>query len=160
MGFDSAVEFILSPQIEGGFVDNPHDSGGPTKYGISQAAYPGTDIANLTRESAIQIYKRDYWDLCGCDELPTAVALLVFDAAVNQGPAKARSLLQKALGVVQDGIVGPATIAAAKRDPQAAIQEFCALRMYAYGMHPEFMRFGKGWSRRLMEVYRIALKEV
>ena len=158
MSFDDSMEFVLSK--EGGYVNNPHDSGGPTNFGISQKEYPSVDVAKLTRDEAVRIYKRDYWDLCGCEHLPPAIAFLVFDAAVNQGPSKTRFMLQKALGVVQDGIIGQQTIAAAHRDPEATIQQFCALRMYQYGMHPEFMRFGKGWARRLMEAYRIALREI
>lgn len=158
INFANSVERVL--KSEGGLANDSHDSGGLTNFGISQAQYPGTDVANLTREDAIRIYKRDYWDTCGCEDLPPALAFLMFDAAVNHGQPKARFLLQKALGVVQDGIIGKDTIAAAHRDPEATIQEFCALRMYQYGMHPEFMRFGKGWARRLMDVYRIALREI
>ena len=50
-------------------------------------AYPKEDIKNLTLERAKQLYKRDYWDKCRCDELPNAIRFHVFDVAVNSGNA-------------------------------------------------------------------------
>lgn len=70
---------------EGGYVNDPKDSGGETKYGISKKAYPYVDIPNLTIEQAKQIYKKDYWDRCKCDYLPDALSVAVFDFAVNSG---------------------------------------------------------------------------
>src|SRR3972149_8182863 len=119
MSFQRAVEFIF--EHEGGLVDDPRDSGGLTKFGVSQRAYPDLDIRSLTKEQAAELYRRDYWLKCGCDKLPSAVAVILFDAAINQGPAAAVRLLQKSLGVRPDGVVGPQTIGAAKKAGAACI---------------------------------------
>jgi lysozyme family protein len=89
--WDKAIDFVIS--IEGGYVNDPKDPGGETKYGISKRAYPDVDIANLTAAEARQIYKRDYWDKCSCDDLPDGRDILVFDTAVNMGVGVAMNFL-------------------------------------------------------------------
>jgi lysozyme family protein len=69
--FTYAVNEVL--RSEGGLVNDPADPGGLTNYGISQRAYPGVDIAKLTKEEAIAIYYRDYWLAAKCDKLPPAL---------------------------------------------------------------------------------------
>jgi Glycosyl hydrolase 108 len=91
--FNNYINTILAK--EGGYVNDKVDRGGKTKFGISQAAYPNLDIANLTLPQAVSIYKRDYWDKINGDRLPESVALNAFDAAVNQGVGFARSALNK-----------------------------------------------------------------
>ena len=154
MTFESAVEFIFTQ--EGGHVDDPQDPGGETNFGISARAYPDLAIKDLSRADAMQIYRRDFWAKCRCGELPHGVDLLVFDAAVNQGPNAAIKMLQRASGVEDDGILGPATIVAARA---ASIAELAARRMVQYGLNPNFTRYGLGWSRRLMQATARALKE-
>lgn len=70
------------------------------------------DIQLITRAHAELLFRQDYWDPCRCDELPPGLAIAVADAAYNQGPRTAGALLQRALGVTQDGIVGDKTIRA------------------------------------------------
>lgn len=94
--FDSAIGEVL--RAEGGFVDDPVDRGGATKYGISQKAYPKLDIANLTEAQARELYKRDYWDKIDADALPESLREVAFDAAVNQGVGWTRKALKKAGG--------------------------------------------------------------
>ena len=91
--FDKAVTKTL--EWEGGLTT---DTGGLTKYGISQKAYPDLDIAALTIDQAKKIYKRDYWDpinLSGLTYQP--LANQIFDIAVNAGPSRAKSLLKDTL---------------------------------------------------------------
>ncbi|MDX1611629.1 MAG: glycosyl hydrolase 108 family protein, partial [Candidatus Thermoplasmatota archaeon] len=95
-------------------VNDPDDPGGHTKYGISARAYPDVDIAELTREDAGEIYRKDYWDACHCNELAHGIDITVFDAAVNTGTKQATKFLQRALGVTADGIIGPLTLSAAE----------------------------------------------
>jgi lysozyme family protein len=59
--FNKAFEDVLG--LEGGYVNNPHDPGGETKWGISKKRYPKEDIKNLSVERAKALYKRDYWDI-------------------------------------------------------------------------------------------------
>jgi lysozyme family protein len=110
--WEHASRWII--EAEGGEVNDPSDSGGHTKFGISKRSYPHVDIASLTRDRALDIYRTDYWSRAGCHDLPAALALVVFDHAVLSGPRTAVAALQRAVLVTADGIVGPATIAAAK----------------------------------------------
>jgi len=153
--FNRAVEFVL--RFEGDLSDDPKDSGGLTKFGISKKAYPDLDIRNLSRKDAIEIYRRDYWNKCKCNELPAPLALILFDSAVNQGPASAIRLLQKSLEVRADGVMGPETIAAAFRASlRIVVPEFIARRAYQYSLHPDVTRFGLGWMRRLAACYQVS----
>jgi lysozyme family protein len=88
------------------------DTGGLTKFGISQHAYPTLDIANLTPADALEIYHRDYWLKEGCDKLPFPADLLLFDACVNEGPLHGLQHLQQACSVEADGKMGPDTLKA------------------------------------------------
>jgi lysozyme family protein len=150
MSFDKALAFIL--KWEGGEVNDPRDPGGHTKFGISKRAYPDLDIANLTLDDAKVIYKRDYWDEVKGDLLPEGISTLVFDSAVNQGPLRATLMLQKALGVDADGIIGPRTVKAAQRaNPRSLMVDFAAQRALHYAKLPTFGIYGRGWMRRLMD---------
>lgn len=124
LAFQTALSFTLAQ--EGGFQNSPDDPGNwtggavgqgqlvGTNFGISAAAYPTLDIANLTKDQATAIYQSDYWDVISGDKLPVAMAIVTFDAAVNSGPGMGAKWLQSALGITADGVIGPETIAAAE----------------------------------------------
>ena len=157
--FETAVDFVLS--AEGGLVDDPSDPGGLTNFGISQRAYPSLNIRQLTLADAKALYRKDYWDRCSCDKLPEAIALVVFDAAVNQGVNAAIRMLQRSLNVKEDGVIGPATLAAAAaQTPSVIIAEMVARRSLAYALSPLVGRDGLGWYRRLAKIHQLALKSV
>lgn len=155
--FLRAVETVL--KHEGGYVNDPRDPGGETKYGISKRSYPSLDIANLTREQAVAIYKRDWWDRYGYGRIEdAAVATKVFDMSVNMGPATAHKILQKALNflghtLVVDGILGTKTLDAVNRtDPARLLQALkwhCAEHYYRLAeSSPSNRTFLFGWLRR------------
>lgn len=98
--FDKAVGFVF--EVEGYESNYMWDKGGYTKYGISQKAHPDVDVFNLTKEAAKDIYKVRYWDACGCENLPAALGLAVFDTAVNHGQAKALKWLEYSNGDYTD----------------------------------------------------------
>lgn len=154
--FSECVEVIL--QLEGGYSNDPYDPGGETKYGISKAAYPDLDIPNLTKADAILIYKRDYWQRINGDNLPPALALLVFDMAVNAGPKKAAQLLQRMVGATDDGVIGMETLAAV-RVPYSAqsLRFYTARRIDYYTRLPGWKAFGMGWTQRTLNAYQRAL---
>lgn len=154
--FKPAVERVL--RAEGGYVNDPADPGGETKYGISRRAYPALDIAALTEDDARAVYRRDYWDACRCDLLPAPLDWLVFDAAVNQGVQAAGKMLQGAVGVAVDGKIGPATVAAAKRADAEAPARFMTLRAMRYASSPGWVRYGAGWVKRLFITMQEALR--
>lgn len=141
--------FAKTVSIEGGYVNDPKDPGGATKYGISQRAYPGLNIAALTLNDAFAIYRRDYWDkICG-DDLPDPLSHLVFDAAVNHGIEPAAKMLQAALKINVDGVIGQETIKAAKSAGNAVCAVYMAKRALRYTRTPNFDVFGEGWMKRL-----------
>lgn len=92
-GAEGAIDRVL--QEEGG---KTNDTGGPTNFGISEKAHPGLDVNNLTQEDARGIYKREYWDKIGGDQLPANMQVTAMDAAVNQGVDKASMWLKEAGG--------------------------------------------------------------
>lgn len=148
MTFDKAFETLIGH--EGGYVNDPRDPGGETRYGISKRAYPDVDIANLTLEQAKAIYLRDYWQRARCDELPPAVAFQVFDTAVNSGIGQSIRFLQRAVGVADDGVVGPLTINAVKRlDAESIAARFNGQRLEFMTKLSTWDVFGRGWARRI-----------
>lgn len=150
MSFDKAFEIILGS--EGGYVNDERDPGGETKYGITKRDYPDLDIKNLTVEQAKKTYKANYWDAVKGDFLPSSVATMLFDSAVNQGPVRAIKFMQRALGVQVDGVIGPKTLSAAQSvDPEEFAVKFMAERAIHYaGLH-HFDVYGRGWMRRLFD---------
>lgn len=155
--FEQAFQFVLS--VEGGHVDDPHDPGGETRYGISQRAYPHLEIATLTPDDARALYRRDYWDKVRGDALPPAIAVAAFDCAVNQGVGRARRLLQRALRVRVDGRIGLITLAAASHaDPDALLTDFLSHRLRAYAMTRNASRYMRGWARRVLLLHAFLLQ--
>jgi len=150
--FDRALAFVLAH--EGGDVDDPHDPGGRTRFGISQRAYPREDIGALTRERAAELYRRDYWTPLHCDDLAWPVALALFDTAVNCGVQRAIRLAQRAVGVPEDGLYGPQTRAALQVAPQGAATRLLAQRACHYASLPTVGRFGVGWFLRVLDCAR------
>lgn len=151
MNFETAVQIIL--KYEGGHVNDPHDKGGETNFGISKKQYPLLDIKNLTIEEAKHLYKKDYWNACKCDELPSEIRLVIFDSSVNQGVLTATLLLQEVLGAVKDGIIGPITIGKSyETDTTQFLINFLAHRALKYMALEDFHRYGRGWIRRLFDV--------
>jgi lysozyme family protein len=115
---------------EGGFVANPVDRGGPTRFGITEAVarahgYAG-DMAALPRDEAAAIYRRLYWLRPRFDKIAErspAIAAELFDTGANMGPAVATTFLQRALtalnrngedfaDLVPDGRIGAHTLTA------------------------------------------------
>ena len=148
--FDQCFDKLISH--EGGVSENPKDPGGLTNYGISQRAYPNLDIRSLTLAEVKQLYKRDYWDRAQCDQLPSQLSYLVFDAAVNSGIGQSIRFLQRAVGVADDGSIGPITLSAIKRlDAESLCARFIGQRLDFMTRLSTFDVFGKGWSRRLAD---------
>ncbi len=166
--FDYCVNRVLHPDVEGGEVNDPRDPGGHTNLGVTQGTLDTArrllpdlplSVAKLTAVDARRIYEALYWRPIRGDELPLGLALIVFDAAVNQGVEDARRFLQVAIGVKLDGQIGPKTIQAANTIPlRKAIVEVAAWRMFDYMQLDRLQgRFGLGWSRRLMRMVADAL---
>jgi lysozyme family protein len=147
--FNQAVVLIL--KAEGGYSNDPNDPGGETQWGISKRTYPNLDIKNLTIDGAREIYKRDYWDKVKGDEITWPLNLYLFDAAVNQGVQPAITMLQKALSIQQDGILGNNTLSAIKKQSGVATS-FMAERAMRYTGTRSFDIYGRGWFKRLFQM--------
>lgn len=146
MNYDKAFGIIIGH--EGGYVNDPRDPGGETKYGISKRAYPNEDIKGLTLERAKELYRRDYWDAVEAESLPVGVRLMVFDCAVNCGLTAAKKLLQRAAGAKDDGIIGPRTREAISKTPDLPMR-FAGFWIQYYTDLAGWPTFGKGWARRV-----------
>ncbi len=163
--FDRMFDIVVGH--EGDFTANPADPGNwtggtigagicrGTRFGISAAAYPDLDIANLSLDAAKALYQRDYWERIAGDRLPSAVALLVFDAAINNGTGRAVRWLQQVAQVRQDGVIGEQTLSAIDRaaaGPDGVADlcvEYLAQRLMFMSSLATWKTFGIGWARRL-----------
>ena len=154
--FDEIIEKVL--EHEGGYVNDPTDLGGETKYGITKRFYPDVDIKNLTIKQAKEIYKNDYWDKNRVESLPQELWHIFFDMCVNMGRRTAVKILQRAAvnkgkNIEVDGGLGPMTIGALKG---VAIDRVRAFRVKYYvdliNNKPEQEKFYLGWFRRALEV--------
>lgn len=155
MNFDQAFERLIGH--EGGYLSAAEalrqgDPGGETKFGISKAAYPSENIAAMTLERAKAIYLRDYWRPAGCEVVGDGVKYSLFDMAVNSGVKQAVKSLQRAVGVAEDGSIGPKTLdAISKMGEDKTRLRFSAARrllmtgLKSWGVH------GRGWMIRVAE---------
>jgi lysozyme family protein len=151
-------EFLLAiPTVlrrEGGYVSDPADPGGETKFGISKKSYPEVDVKNLTSADASIIYKRDWWDNYGYGRiLDQRIATKIFDTAVNMGANRAHKIAQDAIGATPDGVLGPESIKALN-DAHAsillhALQDGQAARYRnLVSANPALGKFLNGWLAR------------
>ena len=154
--FDKIIQKVL--KHEGGYVNDPKDLGGETKFGITKRFYPDVDIKNLTKEQAKEIYKRDYWDKNRVESLPQELWYIFFDMCINMGRGTAVKILQRAANskgrnISVDGGMGPATISALKG---VEVERVRAYRVKYYAdlvtKKPEQGKFYYGWFRRSLEV--------
>ena len=152
--FHRCIDRILAE--EGGLSNHPHDPGGLTNYGISQRSYPQLDIAALTLDDAKALYHRDYWQPLHGDSLPSGLDLLMLDCAINQGVTTAIKLLQQALHIKDDGLLGPKTLTAAEHAMPGILDAFTAERALRYEFNRNEAVFGRGWYRRLLRIHRHA----
>ena len=154
--FEEIIEQVL--EHEGGYVNDPKDLGGETKYGITKRFYPDVDIKNLTIEQATEIYKKDYWDKNKVESLPQNLWHIYFDMCVNMGKRTAVKVLQRAAvnkgkNIEVDGGLGPMTIGALKGVELDRVRAF-RVKYYVdlITARPEQEKFYLGWFRRATEV--------
>ncbi|ANR86430.1 peptidoglycan-binding protein [Vibrio cholerae 2740-80] len=166
--FCHAVLFVLTAEgglrDDGGYVNDPTDKGGETKYGISKRAFPNVDIKSLTMDDAVKIYHDNYWKPASCDEWAGPVALLTFDSAVQHGVKPAIKMLQECAGIAGkgvDGLVGKDTRAAVHAcDVEYLAARYVLRRSLYYARiiknNPSQVRFIEGWHNRLVHLLNAA----
>ena len=153
MSFDKAFQITVG--VEGGYVNDPADPGGETRYGISKRAHPDVDIKSLTLDQAKAIYQRDYWQQASCERMPPKIAIAVFDAAVHHGPKTAIKLLQRALKVADDGEYGRITHGTLQsRDTNDTLELLLAQRAIYLTTCPAWPTYKLGWLKRLFNLAR------
>ena len=156
--FDEALAAVLIH--EGGYVNNKLDPGGMTNLGVTKKVWEEwvghlvgeKEMRALTPDTVAPMYRKKYWDAVKGDELPTGLDYLMFDFAINAGPGRAIKTMQKAIGTVPDGAIGPKTMQALKdADQKDLVAKFSMEKELFYKALPTFATFGKGWMRRVAE---------
>jgi lysozyme family protein len=152
--FERAISMVM--RDEGGYVNDPDDPGGETKYGISARSYPGVDIQALTADGARAIYWAHWWLPFRFGALPMPFSAKSFDISINCGARKSIAMLQAAAGILGDGEIGPLTIATVERaHPDALWTRYVARIVEHYRViavsTPKSMKYLDGWLRRANE---------
>lgn len=177
--WDEAIAFVF--KMEGGWGNDPNDSGGETIFGISRNNWPSWDgwaivdslkggkdfpmnanTYDVLIQKAKDFYAINFWPQCHCDDLPRALAIATFDCGVNQDPKEARRILQMALGVTVDGNIGAVTIAAAAKSGKPEVVRFLGERLANYmrimAAKPKDAVFALDWSMRVMRLAELVLQ--
>ena len=153
--FRDCLELVL--KHEGSFVNHPKDPGGMTNLGVTKKVWEdwiGHEVDEkamraLTPAIVAPMYEMKYWRTSYCEKLPRGLDLLVFSMAVNAGAGRSVKLLQDAIGVVMDGVIGPRTMARINEaNVETLIDKFSEARTAFYKGLKTFPVFGKGWLSR------------
>lgn len=170
MNFDQAFERLM--KSEGALSTDPKDPGNwtggrigvgkclGTKYGLAANTYPDLDIPNLTLAQAKDIYFRDWWQKAGAEYLSPDMVYQLWQFAVNAGMGNAKRVLQRAVGVADDGQIGPATIAAVKAmDPKDLPLRWFKYLVLHYTSLSTWVTYGRGWMIRTAEQLGLAAED-
>ena len=153
--FKRCLELVL--KSEGGYINHKDDPGGRTNLGVTQAVWEEwvghpvseNDMKALTADKVAPMYEMKYWRTSYCEKLPVGVSLLVFSMAVNSGSGRAVKLLQRCLGLLEDGVIGPKTMAKIQElGAVDLVERYSATRKAFYEGLKLFPVFGKGWLAR------------
>ncbi len=151
---------------EGGFVNDPRDRGGATKYGVTQAVLKAwrrkdvtvDDVMKLSLDEAELIFKTQYWDAVKGDRLPAGIDLLVADTAYNSGAGRAIEFLQRVLDLKVDRVMGEVTLStAASADATKLIDDYCHERLRFLRTTYGWKTYGNGWTNRVNHAHGVAL---
>jgi len=169
-----AYAFQMTLDAEGGLSDHPADSGGKTKFGISQGAHPDLDIDKLSIWAAAGIYHKEYWMPLRLDEIESRyVAAEMFDTAVNMGPRWAVRIAQQACNLLagnstkiklkEDGRFGPKTLRRVNELSASAYEKHLVIALnlmqgiryvMLYKLNEEkYGHFVRGWMKRLEPIF-------
>lgn len=149
--FDAAIGYVL--ENEGGVSNDRYDHGGLTKWGITAAVAAANhrDIETLTLDEAKEIYQHRYWNF---DQIADQrVATKMLDVCVNCGTVGGTKIIQRAVAVSADGLLGPQTVAAINAlEPDVAIEAIsCGVADYYIAIvrsDESQFAFLRGWIHR------------
>ena len=154
--FEEIIEQVL--EHEGGYVNDPHDAGGETNFGIAKKFNPDVDIKNLTKEGAKEIYYEKYWKPSKADKVPDQLKHIYFDMVVNFGKRGAVKVLQQAAvakghKIAVDGGIGPNTLKAIQNVETDRVRAYRVLKFANIVIKkPTQEKFWLGWFRRAIGV--------
>lgn len=141
--------------------DNPNDSGGRTKYGISQKWHPEAWVVGPpTRDAAKALYFHQYVVQPGFTQIKAEMVMdQLVDWGVNSGQMTAILHLQKVLNVKQDGVLGPASLQVVNsRDPLILNNQLVDDRILMLDRivqkRPQDLEFLFGWHVRALSFRR------
>jgi lysozyme family protein len=165
--FDTAIAKLLT--LEGGYVNDPCDSGGETNYGICKRDEPELNIKTLTKQQAIDWYHKNFWLKYGMDHIEDdKLASYWLSMAVNGGISHITKIIQQVVmdtmqqasifhtSITVDGVPGPQTIKLIneywKTDKLLNVME----KMWNHYLkimeaHPEDNKFYHGWHNRCFD---------
>lgn len=158
--FSKYIDRILGH--EGGYSNRSPDAdpGGETKWGISKRSYPNLDIKNLERWQAIEIYRRDFWTPVASLTPDPVLQYQLLDTAVNSGMGNATRMLQRAIGVADDGHFGPQSQAKLRyMDREDTALLFLAERLEWMTKLSNWAHNSRGWARRIAENLRYVAED-
>lgn len=156
----AAMAFVA--RSEGGLAEIKGDAGGFTGYGVSLAFLKAhgididgdgdtdrNDILMITPQKAEELFDKYFWTPLRCGDMPPAIAVVLYDAGINQGTGYAARALQRAAGVTVDGVIGDGTLAGVHKNPAKVLLNLCVDRMFRYMTRPLWNTCKLGWTRRL-----------
>jgi lysozyme family protein len=151
---DSSIAIKLTLQNEGGFTDNPADSGGATNMGIEQRDLPYINIQDLTEAQAINYYDDHYWSALYSQIESQLVANKIFDFGVLFGVGTAVKFLQEILNITVDGVFGEGTLAEVNNTDEVSLLKAYKVEMVKYVLaigadNPKDREFVAGWIKRI-----------
>ena len=157
---DEEFKKILNEYIipnEGGYNNDPDDSGGETNMGISKTTHKNEDIFNMTRERANAIYYRDYYKWNGLNKLPYPIRGFVVDYGLPTNPQHAIETVHKVLDIPPpSNIIGPTTLGKFENYTEEYYNRFLEkyrdeMKKYFQNVvqkNPQKQKYLKGWLNR------------
>lgn len=149
--FGNCLAFTL--KYEGGKSNDPHDPGGRTMEGVTQATYDHyramkafgpKNVFMMSDSERDEIYRNQYWDRVSGDGLRAGEDLCIFDFAVNSGPGRALDIWRRCGG--------------AKVKIDDLIHGICAYRLSFLQALRTWKYFGGGWGRRVAACEALAVR--
>jgi len=161
--FNKCIQVLLGKGdldfgLEGGYSNNKSDAGGETRWGISKRSYPDLNIKTLTKDRATEIYYNDYWLAMNIERLmDDDLMLLLFCFGVNVGQVTAIMVLQKLVGVDDDGMLGSQTARAVREFNGNIVDEFAKRQKLFYitlaQKQPKQQANLNGWIARVQNTH-------
>ena len=162
--FGATMDLMLN--LEGKKTDDPRDRGGRTNFGVTQGTYnrwrdskklPRQDVFKITKDEAMQLYKKNFWGIIGGDKLPQKTAMALMSFALTDGPEDSVRLVQRMLKIPATGYMGPATLEkinklVKKYGDEGFANKVLNRQIIRYKNDEQADIYGRGWVNRANKV--------